>query len=184
MASTHSGLAVPITLLERQRWEAWTRKCMEYGFRDSAKLKKKKTRRSQPVEIHYGFLSFLFQSFFLSFSPSLLSQPGSAAHGRAHTHAHTPSYTPPPSTHTRADSLPIATIVSLFLPLFHYVSLLLPSLFLYSPFSFCFLHLPSALLYSPHLSPSIVRSLTPSPFTRFLAPFIFLLPPLFSVCAE
>lgn len=37
LASTHSGLAVPITLLERQRWEMWTRKCMEYSFQDSAK---------------------------------------------------------------------------------------------------------------------------------------------------
>lgn len=155
---------------------------MEYGFRDSAKLKKKNKKKpagGNPLQV-----SFFSLSVFLSFSPSLLSQPGSAAHGQAHTHAHTPSYTPPPSTHTRSDSLPIATIVSLFLPLFHYVSLLLPSLFLYSPFSFCFLHLPSALPYSPHLSPSIVRSLPPSPFTRFLPPFIFLLPPLSFLCVQ
>lgn len=51
-----------------------------------------------------GCLLFSFQSLSLSFSPSLLSRPGSAAYGHTHSHARTHaralSYTPPPHTHT------------------------------------------------------------------------------------
>ncbi len=142
-----------------------------HGIRLSrqCQIKKKKTSISQPVEIHYGFISF-----FISLP---LSQPGSAAHGCTHTHTHTLSYTPPPSTHTHSLIPFLSPLPFLSFSPSHYVSAP-PFPFSIFSFSLCFLHLPSALPYSPHrsLSLSFVRSLTPSPFTRFLPPFIFLLP--------
>ncbi len=144
-----------------------------HGIRLSRQCQIKKKNKHQPAGGNP-----LRVYFFLYFSPTQSArQCGTRMHTHSHTHfvIHTsPKHT---HTHTHSNSLPIASTVSLFLPL----SLCLsapPFPFSIFSFSLCFLHLPSALPYSPHrsLSLSFVRSLTPSPFTRFLPPFIFLLP--------
>ncbi len=138
--------------------------------------KKKKTSISQPVEIHYGFISF-----FISLP---LSQPGSAAHGCTHTHTHTLSYTPPPSTHTHTLIPFLSPTVSLFLPLSLCLCSSLPFfyiLFFFMLFAFavCFA------LQPPPFSLSIVRSFAHSlPLHSFSPSLHFPPPPLFSVCAE
>jgi len=181
LASTHSGLAVPITLLERQRWEMWTRKCMEYSFRDSAKKKKKK-KQQQPAGGNPLWVLSLFLYFFLSLSSQSARQCGT----RTRTHALL-SYTPPPRTHTHSlrfssyrhcrFSLSPSLIMSLCSSLpFFYILLLLSA--------FC-IHRLLCLTAPTSLSLSLFHLLVHSlPLPRFLPPFVFLLPLLFSVCAE
>ncbi len=142
---------------------------MEYGFRDSAN-KKKKTSISQPVEIHYGFISFFI---------SLPSQSARQCGTRMHTHSHTHFviHTSPKHTHTHSLIPFLSPLPFLSFSPSHYVSAP-PFPFLYSLFlyAFCICRLLCLTAPTSSLSLSFVRSLTPSPFTRFSLPSFSLLP--------
>lgn len=137
-----------------------------HGIRHSRQCQIKK-KRSQPVEIHYGFFSL---SVFLSFFLSLSSQSARQCGTRTHTHSRTHSviHTSPTHTHSLCFSSYRHCRFSLSPSLIMSLCSSLP----FSIFSFFFLLFAFTVCFAlkpPPLSLSFASSLPP-PFLVFSLP--------------
>lgn len=158
-----------------------------HGIRLSrqCQIKKKEAAAASRWKSTTGFFLFSFSlSFFLSLPLFSVSQ--AVRHTDPHTLTHTLRHTHLPQANTLTLILFLSPLSFLSFSLSHYVSLLLPSLFLYSPFFLLFAFAVCFALQPPPLSLSLYRSFAHSLPLHSFSPSLHFPPPpsLFCVCRE